>query len=313
MTLAQLDLGLPHVATFPCNADKTPITQRGFKDAIRGMRWRSAPLVGFPTGAVNGVDVLDIDGDAGRSWYDAHRDRLPLTQTHSTRRGKHFLFHHAAGLRCSESRIAPGVDVKADGGYVVWWPREGFAVEDAEIADWPEWLLEAARRKPRLHEYPSTSLSSLPLPHGDVASLLDGLRRLDPVEWRKYDPWLELMMASKAAGIDREDFVAWSTSDPVYRNDADVIAYKWDGVPARHSGALFAALAASGIKYKAGKASRKDRSAGVPLQTEIPSPPSATPAKSPSNPALAASSIGLPATPPGTASSPPLVCSPSWA
>jgi hypothetical protein len=145
VSFAEIDPGLPHVAAFPCNTDKSPIPRRGFKDAIKGMRWRNAPLVGFPTGAVNGVDVLDIDGPAGAAWYDANHDRLPLTQTHSTRRGKHFLFRHAAGLRCSESRIAPGVDVRASGGYVIWWPREGFAVEDAEIADWPEWLLEAAR------------------------------------------------------------------------------------------------------------------------------------------------------------------------
>jgi hypothetical protein len=38
------------------------------------------------------------------------------------------------------------VDVRADGGYVVWWPREGLrVVSDAPIADWPEWLLGLAR------------------------------------------------------------------------------------------------------------------------------------------------------------------------
>jgi hypothetical protein len=26
-------------------------------------------------------------------------------------------------LRCSRGRIAPGVDVRADGGYVIWWPQ----------------------------------------------------------------------------------------------------------------------------------------------------------------------------------------------
>jgi hypothetical protein len=49
-------------------------------------------------------------------------------------------------LRCSASKIAPGVDVRADGGYVVWWPREGLrVVSDAPVAHWPEWLLGLAR------------------------------------------------------------------------------------------------------------------------------------------------------------------------
>jgi hypothetical protein len=35
----------------------------------------------------------------------------------------HFFFQHAPGLRCSRGLIAPGVDVRADGGYVIWWPQ----------------------------------------------------------------------------------------------------------------------------------------------------------------------------------------------
>jgi Bifunctional DNA primase/polymerase, N-terminal len=119
------------------------------------MTWREAPLVGVPTGAVNGIDVLDIDGDAGRNWYDMNFDAIPATRAHSTRRGMHLLFVHAPDLRCSTGKIAPGVDVRANGGYVIWWPREGYPVEDAPISEWPDWLLEEARAKPRSHEYPS--------------------------------------------------------------------------------------------------------------------------------------------------------------
>src|SRR5690348_8219772 len=54
-------------AVFPCRADKTPATPRGFKDAVRqpdaifGL-WRSCPgpLIGIATGEVSGVSVLDI-------------------------------------------------------------------------------------------------------------------------------------------------------------------------------------------------------------------------------------------------------------
>jgi hypothetical protein len=95
---------------------------------------------------VNGFDVLDVDV-AGLSWLDEVWDRLPPTRAHATRSGgRHLFFRHVDGLRNSVSRIADNVDVRADGGFVIWWPRQGLRVlSDAEIAEWPDWLLELAR------------------------------------------------------------------------------------------------------------------------------------------------------------------------
>jgi len=95
---------------------------------------------------VSGFDVLDVDV-AGLGWLDSVWDRLPPTRAHATRSGgRHFFFRHVDGLRNSVSRIADGVDVRADGGFVIWWPRQGLRVlSDAEIAQWPAWLLELAR------------------------------------------------------------------------------------------------------------------------------------------------------------------------
>jgi hypothetical protein len=51
------------------------------------------------------------------------------------------LFQHHAGVRCSAGRIAAGVDVRATGGYIIWWPTAGFPVlSDQPLAPWPEWL-----------------------------------------------------------------------------------------------------------------------------------------------------------------------------
>jgi len=89
-----------------------------------------AALVAMPTGAVSGADVLDIDPrHGGLDWYEANKYRLPPTRTVRTRSGGlHLYFQHAVGLRNSVSRIAPGVDIRADGGFVIRWDAHSASV-----------------------------------------------------------------------------------------------------------------------------------------------------------------------------------------
>src|SRR5262245_17292911 len=121
-------MGLPR---FPCGEGKRPLTAKGFYGARRDWQGDGGwPLVGVPTGSASGFDVLDIDA-AGVDWYRREFDALPFTRAHETRSvGLHLLFRHAEGLRCSTGKIARGVDVRGDGGYVIWWPREGLPFED---------------------------------------------------------------------------------------------------------------------------------------------------------------------------------------
>jgi hypothetical protein len=135
--------------SFPCNELKRPTCPNGFKDAAlptHGLAtlWARYPgvLVGVPTGPASGNCVLDVDiAKGGAKWWDANRDRLPQTRMHETRSGGiHVLFNHRAGLKCSISKIASGIDVRAAGGYIVWWPANGFSVVDHPLADWPDWL-----------------------------------------------------------------------------------------------------------------------------------------------------------------------------
>jgi hypothetical protein len=137
------------VPTFPCNGLKRPTCPRGFKDAAlpaHGLAtlWARHPgeLVGVPTGPASGLAVLDVDlSKGGASWWDANRARLPATRLHETRSGGlHVLFAHRAGLKCSVAKIAPGIDVRGEGGYIIWWPAGGFSVVDHPLADWPTWL-----------------------------------------------------------------------------------------------------------------------------------------------------------------------------
>jgi Bifunctional DNA primase/polymerase, N-terminal len=140
---------------FPCQANKRPASPRGFYSAssdpeeIENLwsQWR-APLIGVRTGAASGFAVLDVDRD-GLPWFHQHRDRIPKTLTVETPRGGlHLWFQHAEGLRCSISCIARGVDIRADGGYAIFWRAHACAVLcESPVAPWPEWLLGVRRKK----------------------------------------------------------------------------------------------------------------------------------------------------------------------
>jgi Bifunctional DNA primase/polymerase, N-terminal len=150
---AALTLGSMGLPCFPCAGSKKPTCPHGHLDATRdpqGIRdlWARypGPLTGVRTGAESGFDVLDVDPKHPEAvdWCRSHPARLPRTRVHTTRSGGiHVLLRHAVGLRCSNSRIARGIDVRADGGYIIWWPATGLPLMlDAPLADWPEWLLE---------------------------------------------------------------------------------------------------------------------------------------------------------------------------
>lgn len=154
VTVASLDHAIRLAArypVFPCRADKAPACKHGFKSATRDLAgvvdlWRASPgpLIGVPTGSVSGIDALDIDPrHGGDTWLAESADALPITQINHTRSGgRHYLFAHAAGVRSTASKIAPGVDTRGDGGYIVWWPATGCTVETSDtIDDWPRWVL----------------------------------------------------------------------------------------------------------------------------------------------------------------------------
>jgi hypothetical protein len=154
-----ITLGSIGLQCFPCTLSKRPACRHGFKDAttnpaeLRGL-WARSPgnLVGVSTGEASGFDVLDIDPKHQEAfdWCKAHHKELPKTRAHKTRSGGvHVLFRHAPGLRCSASRIARGIDVRANGGYIIWWPATGLrALRAAPLADWPQWLLDRLMSSP---------------------------------------------------------------------------------------------------------------------------------------------------------------------
>ena len=182
---AAIALGVP---VFPCDADKKPLPgTRGFKDAsaepgvVRAMFAQTgAALIGMPTGAASGVVVVDVDmghGAQGAAWLDANTERLPQTRTIRTRSGGLHLYYVAPlddVVRNQQSKIAPNIDVRGAGGYVIVPPSEGYSVADnAAPAAIPKWLLPVLVPPPVRTYAPSSpppSGSRRPTPqHGGTA------------------------------------------------------------------------------------------------------------------------------------------------
>lgn len=79
-------------------------------------RWPDANI-GIITGAVSGLVVIDADGDEGLAWMKEH---LPVTSVYvKTGKGWHAYFKHPGKHINNKVRMAPQIDIRADGGYVV--------------------------------------------------------------------------------------------------------------------------------------------------------------------------------------------------
>jgi hypothetical protein len=138
---------------------------QGFKDAttdpdqIRAwwQRWPNAN-VGMPTGKASGLVVLDVDARAGGygslAVLEAGREGLVTLEAATPGGGAHLYFTAPdVELRNSAGKLGEGLDIRADGGYVVLPPSErpeGAYVwcERRPPADMPVWLLELLLPKP---------------------------------------------------------------------------------------------------------------------------------------------------------------------
>jgi hypothetical protein len=142
---------------FPCRSKK-PCCANGLHDGVSDPdkvaelfgRYPRANQVGVVCGEA--FDVLDVD-TRGKPWFEENKHRIPQTRMHQTPSGgRHLLFKPAPDLRSSIGKIAPGVDVKSTGGFVIWHPSQGWPVLcEGPIVAWPTWLEELARAKQQKH------------------------------------------------------------------------------------------------------------------------------------------------------------------
>ncbi|MFI4941318.1 MAG: bifunctional DNA primase/polymerase [Burkholderiales bacterium] len=151
-------------AVFPLvKNEKRPAVKTGFKEASTDSNqianWYPADSqlnIGIATGPVSQVWVLDLDVKDGalgmESLAELEQEHGPLPATLTcitTSGGKHLFFNYTAAMKIkSGAAIRPGVDVRAEGGYVVAVPSivggqpYSWLDESTPIADAPEWLLK---------------------------------------------------------------------------------------------------------------------------------------------------------------------------
>lgn len=142
---------------------KHPRTYTGLKEASTDtkqiLKWfRQTPdaNVGGLTGETSGLLVMDIDPKSGgdlslTDLIEAYGDEwLDTLKVRTGSGGFHFFFEYPKGLdlRNTAGKIAPGIDTRANGGYVVL-PSSKHAsgnryelLDDVRALPLPEWLLE---------------------------------------------------------------------------------------------------------------------------------------------------------------------------
>jgi hypothetical protein len=190
----------------------------GFKDATaspegieRLFTGRNGVNRAIATGAVSGgLLVIDVDrksgvnGDKSLAEIEHEHGPLPKTRIHSTPSGgRHLLFTYDPYCYRIRSRtgIRPGLDVRADDGYIVAPPSQvggkPYAIIDArEPATAPQWLVDLLC-EPRQTSKAKTSPAAGP--SVSVETIRAGLETLDNGLDKDRDYWVLVGAATHGA------------------------------------------------------------------------------------------------------------------
>ncbi len=187
--------------------------------------------------------VIDVDPrNGGDEGFDRlclelgiDPDAFPCVITGSG--GFHFYMSKPADLVILDTLEAfPGVEFKSRGRQVVAagsihpetkkhyrWSDTGPSLADG-FPPAPEALLEGIRR-PEVAAVQGGGQYS-------QEQIAKALAELDPTDFSDHDKWLRLMMACHHAsnGDARSEFIEWSTQDPEYAEDAELIGKRWDSL-----------------------------------------------------------------------------------
>ena len=285
-----LDAVLEYVAAgipvFPCNAGKRPLTSNGFKEATTDQkqirqwwqRWPAA-MIGMPTGRASGIDVIDIDikpdeGINGLEFLPKWPTMSPIiVETPSG--GRHLYFRASDKVRNSTDVIAPGIDTRGEGGYVVV-PPSANANGAYKFLEGEEAYLEDPTKLPA---FPPDLLRKLGIRHtgwgGDTpeadAERVGAAMAVIPNPDLGWDDWKKFGMAVwRATGGSAEGFTIfdeWSQKSAKY--DAGTTRREWDKLtrspPTRiGAGTVFHHASAADPTWDGGKGPRRIHSWDTP-------------------------------------------------
>ncbi len=229
--VAALDLARQGLAVFPIRHrgtdDKgrekwTPIS--GWQDSAsddfaRIVEWWTDwpdARVGLPTGKRNGIVALDLDTKNGKDGVAAMAavgfadvDSLSPVRVRTPSGGCHLLFSHEADLRNSASRIGPGIDVRAEGGFIVapgsWkgdrrYMPEGEPVGTVALPSFPAKLAEMAGHRAPAPDSPAVPDNGEDDDEIPVIPQWDRMRRAGVAlaeggHLESHDPWFKMVAA----------------------------------------------------------------------------------------------------------------------
>lgn len=212
-----------------CSNDPQTIRRR-FHEA-----GRSATGVGIAT-EESGLFVIDIDTKAGghaddgfAPFFDLEKQYGQVSQTITARSPSgsiHLYFNHVRGLKMSASEVAPGVDVRAIGSFVVAPPTltaKGHyewihSPADIEVADAPLWLIFKAM----FHKFKERRILAARGIHDHT-----GLAEIAVDDWRQYVDALVAEHEAEQRQVSARRRVSVSvgdcSSDPLNRSQAAIM------------------------------------------------------------------------------------------
>jgi len=224
------------IPVFPVHQEKkSPLVKGGFRVATTDTQqveawWQHWPDagVGVPTGKNSGamrLFVLDVDRRPDKDGFASLEQlgiEIPATKSHATPSGgRHYLFRDPGGVRCSSNKLAPGVDVRADGGYIVWHPAAGWPTDyTSPQADVPPALMEA------LHAKTGESTTQTTVDSRDLSAKLER----DGLELNEANrEWVSSMLDVIPADCSRDEWrdTVWAVAALGWGDDGRVLAEKW--------------------------------------------------------------------------------------
>jgi Bifunctional DNA primase/polymerase, N-terminal/Primase C terminal 2 (PriCT-2) len=203
-------------------------------------RWRDKCGIGVPTGAVNGIFVIEadtiaghgVDGLAALRALERKHGKLPKTLMAVSPSGSVHRYYRYPdnGTKITSATLVHGVDIKASGGMVIGPPsRRGDGVyrwlNSLPIAKAPRWLLELVQEKERARSEPADyfvqfGASTRPV---NIAEVTLAVAMIPNNLKTDRETWVRVGFALWDATGGSEDgyqlFAAWSRRWPDYNAD----------------------------------------------------------------------------------------------